>query len=602
MKKKLYAVVLSSVALFIASCGTSEDVAYKDTEAYQKALDQANVSVSENSADSSNTMSVETGSSYDGSSIFEDDKEKEEESDSEENSFDTLSGIELDSVSADDFFATDNENLEAVTQEEAQENANLNYGIKGSSSDDSQAAPPESSSGDSQAVPSESSAPESTSSSVPSDSPDSLPESSGELSIGVNKTVKNSSKYDLEKLAESTTEFRQYPRYSSSVWFSDSVVSIHSKSISYDSLYLFADSFVTVSHSGKKQLIKSFHSSGELLCEVSLLGTVDSVSYAHDTLVVLSSKGSAYRLTCCLSGSSDAWSLDLDKTAGFVSDGAYGFKELPVSFNSKYVVVNGIIYSLPTGKLLKDTKQPNLFATKSGFLLVSGSVNFYDHSLKLVKKLENSSLDSSTIKALMISEYVVLSTEKKTFVFDSEGTILKTVPFATKSIHSLDFDNYSAIACDDFSFAVLKNSIMAFAPEVQRKAYVNASLDLENSSNDYLCYQGDDNSVVLDVSSGVELNVDYAGIFIGDEYLFVYSDTNFYLLNRNNEVILGKEGMAYPLDSSSVLRLKNGKWRIISVDSEEPIQFVKSNSVVSANNGVIQIQENNVYSLYSIVF
>ncbi len=143
---------------------------------------------------------------------------------------------------------------------------------------------------------------------------------------------------------------------------------------------------------------------------------------------------------------------------------------------------------------------------------------------------------------------------------------------------------------------------MAFAPEVQRKAYVNASLDLENSSNDYLCYQGDDNSVVLDVSSGVELNVDYAGIFIGDEYLFVYSDTNFYLLNRNNEVILGKEGMAYPLDSSSVLRLKNGKWRIISVDSEEPIQFVKSNSVVSANNGVIQIQENNVYSLYSIVF
>ena len=142
---------------------------------------------------------------------------------------------------------------------------------------------------------------------------------------------------------------------------------------------------------------------------------------------------------------------------------------------------------------------------------------------------------------------------------------------------------------------------MVFSPEVQRKAYINASLDLENSSNDYLCYQGNGNSVVLDVSSGVELNVDYAGIFIGDEYLFVYSDTNFYLLNRNNEVILGKEGVAYPLDSSSVLRLKNDKWRIVSADSDT-IQFVKSNSVVSANNGIIQVQENNVYSLYSIVF
>lgn len=577
MKKKLYAIVLSSVALFLASCGTSDEVAYKDTESYQKALDQASVSVSEDSADSSDTVSMETGSSYDGNSIFEDGKEKEEESDSEENSLDTLSGIELDSVSADDFFATDNENLEAVTQEEAQENANLNYGMKGSSDPES--------------------VPEPTPESESSDSPDSSQESSGELSIGVNKTVKNSSKYDLEKLAESTTEFRQYPRYSSSVWFSDSVVNINSKSISYDYLYLFADSFATVSHSGKKQLIKSFSSSGELLCEVSLTGTVDSVSYAYDTLVVLSSKGSAYKLTCCMASSSDSWFLDLDKPAGFISAGTYDFKELPVSFNSKYVVVNGVIYSLSTGKLLKDTNQLNLFATKSGFLLISGSLNFYDHSLKLVKKVEY----SSTIKTLMIAEYVVLSTEKKTFILDSEGTILKTVPFVAKSIHSLDFSNYSAVSCGDFSFAILKNSIMVFSPEVQRKAYINASLDLENSSNDYLCYQGNGNSVVLDVSSGVELNVDYAGIFIGDEYLFVYSDTNFYLLNRNNEVILGKEGVAYPLDSSSVLRLKNDKWRIVSADSDT-IQFVKSNSVVSANNGIIQVQENNVYSLYSIVF
>lgn len=581
MKKKLYTIVLSSVALFLASCGTSDEVAYKDTESYQKALDQASVGVSEDSADSSDTVSMETGSSYDGNSIFEDGKEKEEESDSEENSLDTLSGIELDSVSADDFFATDNENLEAVTQEEAQENANLNYGMKGSSETESN---PES-------------VHESTPSSESSDSLDSSQESSGELSIGVNKTVKNSSKYDLEKLAESTTEFRQYPRYSSSVWFSDSVVNINSKSISYDYLYLFADSFATVSHSGKKQLIKSFSSSGELLCEVSLTGIVDSVSYAYDTLVVLSSKGSAYKLTCCMASSSDSWSLDLDKHAGFISAGTYDFKELPVSFNSKYVVVNGVIYSLSTGKLLKDTNQPNLFATKSGFLLISGSLNFYDHSLKLVKKVEY----SSTIKTLMIAEYVVLSTEKKTFILDSEGTILKTVPFVAKSIHSLDFSNYSAVSCGDFSFAILKNSIMVFSPEVQRKAYINASLDLENSSNDYLCYQGNGNSVVLDVSSGVELNVDYAGIFIGDEYLFVYSDTNFYLLNRNNEVILGKEGVAYPLDSSSVLRLKNDKWRIVSADSDT-IQFVKSNSVVSANNGIIQVQENNVYSLYSIVF
>lgn len=577
MKKKLYTIVLSSVALFLASCGTSDEVAYKDTESYQKALDQASVGVSEDSADSSDTVSMETGSSYDGNSIFEDGKEKEEESDSEENSLDTLSGIELDSVSADDFFATDNENLEAVTQEEAQENANLNYGMKGSSDPES--------------------VPEPTPESESSDSPDSSQESSGELSIGVNKTVKNSSKYDLEKLAESTTEFRQYPRYSSSVWFSDSVVNINSKSISYDYLYLFADSFATVSHSGKKQLIKSFSSSGELLCEVSLTGTVDSVSYAYDTLVVLSSKGSAYKLTCCMASSSDSWFLDLDKPAGFISAGTYDFKELPVSFNSKYVVVNGVIYSLSTGKLLKDTNQLNLFATKSGFLLISGSLNFYDHSLKLVKKVEY----SSTIKTLMIAEYVVLSTEKKTFILDSEGTILKTVPFVAKSIHSLDFSNYSAVSCGDFSFAILKNSIMVFSPEVQRKAYINASLDLENSSNDYLCYQGNGNSVVLDVSSGVELNVDYAGIFIGDEYLFVYSDTNFYLLNRNNEVILGKEGVAYPLDSSSVLRLKNDKWRIVSADSDT-IQFVKSNSVVSANNGIIQVQENNVYSLYSIVF
>lgn len=577
MKKKLYTIVLSSVALFLASCGTSDEVAYKDTESYQKALDQASVGVSEDSADSSDTVSMETGSSYDGNSIFEDGKEKEEESDSEENSLDTLSGIELDSVSADDFFATDNENLEAVTQEEAQENANLNYGMKGSSDPES--------------------VPEPTPESESSDSPDSSQESSGELSIGVNKIVKNSSKYDLEKLAESTTEFRQYPRYSSSVWFSDSVVNINSKSISYDYLYLFADSFATVSHSGKKQLIKSFSSSGELLCEVSLTGIVDSVSYAYDTLVVLSSKGSAYKLTCCMASSSDSWFLDLDKPAGFISAGTYDFKELPVSFNSKYVVVNGVIYSLSTGKLLKDTNQPNLFATKSGFLLVSSSVNFYDHSLKLVKKVEY----SSTIKTLMIAEYVVLSTEKKTFILDSEGTILKTVPFVAKSIHSLDFSNYSAVSCGDFSFAILKNSIMVFSPEVQRKAYINASLDLENSSNDYLCYQGNGNSVVLDVSSGVELNVDYAGIFIGDEYLFVYSDTNFYLLNRNNEVILGKEGVAYPLDSSSVLRLKNDKWRIVSADSDT-IQFVKSNSVVSANNGIIQVQENNVYSLYSIVF
>lgn len=577
MKKKLYAIVLSSVALFLASCGTSDEVAYKDTESYQKALDQVSVGVSEDSADSSDTVSMETGSSYDGNSIFEDGKEKEEESDSEENSLDTLSGIELDSVSADDFFATDNENLEAVTQEEAQENANLNYGMKGSSDPES--------------------VPEPTPESESSDSPDSSQESSGELSIGVNKIVKNSSKYDLEKLAESTTEFRQYSRYSSSVWFSDSVVNINSKSISYDNLYLFADSFATVSHSGKKQLIKSFSSSGELLCEVSLTGTVDSVSYAYDTLVVLSSKGSAYKLTCCMASSSDSWFLDLDKPAGFISAGTYDFKELPVSFNSKYVVVNGVIYSLSTGKLLKDTNQPNLFATKSGFLLVSSSVNFYDHSLKLVKKVEY----SSTIKTLMIAEYVVLSTEKKTFILDSEGTILKTVPFVAKSIHSLDFSNYSAVSCGDFSFAILKNSIMVFSPEVQRKAYINASLDLENSSNDYLCYQGNGNSVVLDVSSGVELNVDYAGIFIGDEYLFVYSDTNFYLLNRNNEVILGKEGVAYPLDSSSVLRLKNDKWRIVSADSDT-IQFVKSNSVVSANNGIIQVQENNVYSLYSIVF
>lgn len=471
--------------------------------------------------------------------------------------------------------------MEAVTQEEAQENANLNYGMKGSSETESN---PES-------------VHESTPSSESSDSLDSSQESSGELSIGVNKTVKNSSKYDLEKLAESTTEFRQYPRYSSSVWFSDSVVNINSKSISYDYLYLFADSFATVSHSGKKQLIKSFSSSGELLCEVSLTGIVDSVSYAYDTLVVLSSKGSAYKLTCCMASSSDSWSLDLDKHAGFISAGTYDFKELPVSFNSKYVVVNGVIYSLSTGKLLKDTNQPNLFATKSGFLLISGSLNFYDHSLKLVKKVEY----SSTIKTLMIAEYVVLSTEKKTFILDSEGTILKTVPFVAKSIHSLDFSNYSAVSCGDFSFAILKNSIMVFSPEVQRKAYINASLDLENSSNDYLCYQGNGNSVVLDVSSGVELNVDYAGIFIGDEYLFVYSDTNFYLLNRNNEVILGKEGVAYPLDSSSVLRLKNDKWRIVSADSDT-IQFVKSNSVVSANNGIIQVQENNVYSLYSIVF
>ena len=245
MKKKLYTIVLSSVALFLASCGTSDEVAYKDTESYQKALDQASVGVSEDSADSSDTVSMETGSSYDGNSIFEDGKEKEEESDSEENSLDTLSGIELDSVSADDFFATDNENLEAVTQEEAQENANLNYGMKGSSDPES--------------------VPEPTPESESSDSPDSSQESSGELSIGVNKIVKNSSKYDLEKLAESTTEFRQYPRYSSSVWFSDSVVNINSKSISYDYLYLFADSFATVSHSGKKQLIKSFSSSGELL-------------------------------------------------------------------------------------------------------------------------------------------------------------------------------------------------------------------------------------------------------------------------------------------------------------------------------------------------
>lgn len=577
MKKKLYTIVLSSVALFLASCGTSDEVAYKDTESYQKALDQASVGVSEDSADSSDTVSMETGSSYDGNSIFEDGKEKEEESDSEENSLDTLSGIELDSVSADDFFATDNENLEAVTQEEAQENANLNYGMKGSSDPES--------------------VPEPTPESESSDSPDSSQESSGELSIGVNKIVKNSSKYDLEKLAESTTEFRQYPRYSSSVWFSDSVVNINSKSISYDYLYLFADSFATVSHSGKKQLIKSFSSSGELLCEVSLTGIVDSVSYAYDTLVVLSSKGSAYKLTCCMASSSDSWFLDLDKPAGFISAGTYDFKELPVSFNSKYVVVNGVIYSLSTGKLLKDTNQLNLFATKSGFLLVSSSVNFYDHSLKLVKKVEY----SSTIKTLMIAEYVVLSTEKKTFILDSEGTILKTVPFVAKSIHSLDFSNYSAVSCGDFSFAILKNSIMVFSPEVQRKAYINASLDLENSSNDYLCYQGNGNSVVLDVSSGVELNVDYAGIFIGDEYLFVYSDTNFYLLNRNNEVILGKEGVAYPLDSSSVLRLKNDKWRIVSADSDT-IQFVKSNSVVSANNGIIQVQENNVYSLYSIVF
>lgn len=578
MKKKLYAIVLSSVALFLASCGTSDEVAYKDTEAYQKALDQASVSGSEDSTNSSDTVSMETGSSYDGNSIFEDGKEKEEESDSEENSLDTLSGIELDSVSADDFFATDNENLEAVTQEEAQENANLNYGMKGSS--------------ESEPVP------EPTPESESSDSTDSSQESSGELSIGVNKTVKNSSKYDLEKLAESTTEFRQYPRYSSSVWFSDSVVNINSKSISYDNLYLFADSFVTVSHSGKKQLIKSFSSSGELLCEVSLTGTVDSVSYAHNTLVVLSSKGSAYKLTCCMTSSSDSWSLDLDKHAGFISAGTYDFKELPVSFNSKYVVVNGVIYSLSTGKLLKDTSQTNLFATKSGFLLVSDSLNFYDHSLKLIKKVEY----FSTIKAFMIAEYVMFSTEKKTFILDSEGTILKIVSFVAENIHSLDFSNYSAVSCSDFSFAILKNSIMVFSSEVQRKAYVNASIDLENSSNDYLCYQGNGNSTVLDVSSGIELNVDYAGIFIGDKYLFIYSDTNFYLLNRNNEVILGKEGVAYPLDSSSVLRLKNGKWRIISVDSEEPIQFVKSNSVVSANNGVIQVQENNVYSLYSIVF
>ena len=445
MKKKLYAIVLSSVALFLASCGTSDEVAYKDTESYQKALDQASVSVSEDSADSSDTVSMETGSSYDGNSIFEDGKEKEEESDSEENSLDTLSGIELDSVSADDFFATDNENLEAVTQEEAQENANLNYGMKGSSDPES--------------------VPEPTPESESSDSPDSSQESSGELSIGVNKTVKNSSKYDLEKLAESTTEFRQYPRYSSSVWFSDSVVNINSKSISYDYLYLFADSFATVSHSGKKQLIKSFSSSGELLCEVSLTGTVDSVSYAYDTLVVLSSKGSAYKLTCCMASSSDSWFLDLDKPAGFISAGTYDFKELPVSFNSKYVVVNGVIYSLSTGKLLKDTNQLNLFATKSGFLLISGSLNFYDHSLKLVKKVEY----SSTIKTLMIAEYVVLSTEKKTFILDSEGTILKTVPFVAKSIHSLDFSNYSAVSCGDFSFAILKNSIMVFSPEVQRK-------------------------------------------------------------------------------------------------------------------------------------
>lgn len=581
MKKKLYAIVLSSVALFLASCGTSDEVAYKDTEAYQKALDQASVSGSEDSTNSSDTVSMETGSSYDGNSIFEDGKEKEEESDSEENSLDTLSGIELDSVSADDFFATDNENLEAVTQEEAQENANLNYGMKGSS----ESEPVHEST-------------QSSESSESSDSPDSSQESSGELSIGVNKTVKNSSKYDLEKLAESTTEFRQYPRYSSSVWFSDSVVSINSKSISYDNLYLFADSFVTVSHSGKKQLIKSFNSSGELLCEVSLTGIVDSVSYAHNTLVVLSSKGSAYKLTCCMASSSDSWSLDLDKHAGFISAGTYDFKELPVSFNSKYVVVNGVIYSLSTGKLLKDTSQTNLFATKSGFLLVSDSLNFYDHSLKLIKKVEY----FSTIKAFMIAEYVMFSTEKKTFILDSEGTILKIVSFVAENIHSLDFSNYSAVSCSDFSFAILKNSIMVFSSEVQRKAYVNASIDLENSSNDYLCYQGNGNSTVLDVSSGIELNVDYAGIFIGDKYLFIYSDTNFYLLNRNNEVILGKEGVAYPLDSSSVLRLKNGKWRIISVDSEEPIQFVKSNSVVSANNGVIQVQENNVYSLYSIVF
>ena len=42
---------------------------------------------------------METGSSYDGNSIFEDGKEKEEESDSEENSLDTLSIIQSHKVS-----------------------------------------------------------------------------------------------------------------------------------------------------------------------------------------------------------------------------------------------------------------------------------------------------------------------------------------------------------------------------------------------------------------------------------------------------------------------------------------------------------------------